>query len=250
MKHTHHNKVGVIAKFVFALGVITALIMPLAALGARFELWHFRAAFAAVTWNIVLAIVTMVLGLLAIICSVIKKRKKSLVLILLGLVLAIATLSMIAYQRAQVENYPFIHDITTDTNSPPQFAKIVALRPEGSNSLIYEGQIVAQQQQNAYPQIQPIIVAEPAQQAFERALKIAHNDGWEIVDADAQLGIIEATDTTFWFGFKDDIVIRIQALDGGDETRVDIRSVSRVGRSDLGKNASRIESFINQFKQS
>jgi uncharacterized protein (DUF1499 family) len=78
------------------------------------------------------------------------------------------------------------------------------------------------------------------------ALKAVNELGWEIASQDPQKGLIEATDTTFWFGFKDDVVIRIKPQDNG--SRVDIRSVSRVGRSDVGTNAARILAFIQAFR--
>ena len=75
----------------------------------------------------------------------------------------------------------------------------------------------------------------------------ARKIGWVIVDANAAEGRIETTDTTFWFGFKDDIVIRITPADHG--SRVDIRSVSRVGKSDVGTNAKRIRKYLKELKQ-
>ena len=67
----------------------------------------------------------------------------------------------------------------------------------------------------------------------------------ELVNIDADKGIIEATDTTAWFGFKDDVVVRI--TDNSSERLVDIRSKSRVGGSDLGKNAVRIHKLIEEL---
>jgi uncharacterized protein (DUF1499 family) len=75
---------------------------------------------------------------------------------------------------------------------------------------------------------------------------VARQTGWKIVDENQAEGRIEATATTRWFGFKDDIVIRI-APSAGNGSRVDIRSVSRVGRSDLGTNARRIRAFLEKF---
>jgi len=69
--------------------------------------------------------------------------------------------------------------------------------------------------------------------------------GWELVNSDASQGIVEATETTTWFGFKDDIVVRIK--DEGSQRFVDIRSKSRIGRSDLGKNAERIHTFVDEL---
>jgi uncharacterized protein (DUF1499 family) len=81
-------------------------------------------------------------------------------------------------------------------------------------------------------------------QAFEKALSAADKMCWKIVESNPAEGRIEATDTTFWFGFKDDIVVRITPT--ADGSRIDVRSVSRVGRSDVGTNARRIEKYIRK----
>jgi uncharacterized protein (DUF1499 family) len=140
---------------------------------------------------------------------------------------------------------PPIHDITTDTENPPQFDAILALRAEAPSSVEYGGESIASQQQEAYPEIQPILTDSSPDVAFTAALRAAHDLGWNIVAQKPQQGRIEAVDTTFWFGFKDDVVIRIKAREKG--SRVDIRSVSRVGRSDVGTNARRIREFIQAF---
>lgn len=91
--------------------------------------------------------------------------------------------------------------------------------------------------------IEPLLIDAPAGRVFEEAEKIVRKKGWVIVTADANAGIIEATYISKWWGFKDDIAIRIRDA-GGDTTRVDMRSISRVGGSDLGANARRITSFL------
>jgi uncharacterized protein (DUF1499 family) len=82
----------------------------------------------------------------------------------------------------------------------------------------------------------------PPNDAFFRALAAVEALGWELVDANRQEGRIEATDSTFWFGFKDDIVIRVQPQGSG--AKVDARSVSRVGKGDVGINAKRLRRFF------
>ena len=90
-------------------------------------------------------------------------------------------------------------------------------------------------------------MAEPPDAAFKRALNAARDLGWQIVAATPDQRRIEATDTTLWFGFKDDIVVRITPTDGG--SRIDVRSVSRLGQGDLGKNAARIRAYLQRLKQ-
>ncbi len=137
---------------------------------------------------------------------------------------------------------PAIHDISTDTIAPPQFVAVTGeLRGAGSNPLAYEPRLAALQAK-AYPDLKPLTVAAPPPATFDRALAAARASGWTIVAADAAAGRIEATDTVPWWGFKDDVVIRIVAADAG--SRVDVRSVSRVGVGDLGVNARRIGDYL------
>ncbi|MBI5444604.1 MAG: DUF1499 domain-containing protein [Deltaproteobacteria bacterium] len=135
-----------------------------------------------------------------------------------------------------------IHDITTDTERPPTFSAIVPLRAGAANSLDYGGEGVARLQQAAYPDIQPLILPLGPKQAFERALGAVRSQGWVLVAADQREWRVEAYDRTFWYGFVNDIVIRVTPE--GARSRIDVRSVSRVGRSDLGNNAKRIRRFI------
>ena len=93
------------------------------------------------------------------------------------------------------------------------------------------------------PTLSPALVITLAGAAT--ALEAARASGWEIVAAVPQERRIEAVATTFWFGFKDDIVVRIRPAPGG--SRIDVRSVSRVGRSDLGTNAKRIRAFLGRL---
>ena len=106
---------------------------------------------------------------------------------------------------------------------------------------------VAAQQKAAYPEIQPLRLELVPDVAFTQAHEAAKGQGWEIVDTDRSAGRIEATDTTFWYGFKDDVVVRLTPE--GSATRVDVRSVSRVGLGDVGKNASRIREYLKALQE-
>jgi uncharacterized protein (DUF1499 family) len=144
--------------------------------------------------------------------------------------------------KRKAESVPPIHDITTDTINPPDFEAVLPLRAEAPNPPEYGGDSIAQQQKEAYPEVQPLALDLPPDQVFARAFETAQEMGWDVVSADAATGRIEATDTTFWFGFKDDIVVRVSGVSNG--SRIDVRSKSRVGRSDLGANARRIQDFL------
>ena len=141
-----------------------------------------------------------------------------------------------------------IHDITTDTDHPPQFVALLPVRQKSPNGPEYGGEKIAREQRAAYPDIQPVLLPEPPARAFERVLAAARSRGWEIVAAVPAEGRIEATDTTRWFRFKDDIVIRVTPDVSG--SRIDVRSKSRLGRSDLGTNARRIRNFFTALNSS
>lgn len=139
---------------------------------------------------------------------------------------------------------PPIHDITTDTVTPPQFVEVAALRREikAPNGLDLPAEVI-NQQIAAYPEIQPIFLPISPAEAYQKTLALVRTRGWDVVAEDAAGRRIEATDTTFWFRFKDDVALRVSALPDGT-SRVDMRSVSRIGRSDIGTNARRIREFL------
>jgi uncharacterized protein (DUF1499 family) len=143
-------------------------------------------------------------------------------------------------------NHPMIHDISTDTADPPTFT--VALQQRGAESNTLEvDQSVMRQQEEAYPDLQTLVSPLATDQAYNRALQVATNLGWDIYHQDSNTGVIEAVDTTSIMGFKDDIVIRVRSSAQG--TLLDLRSVSRVGEGDLGANAQRIRAFRDAFQQ-
>lgn len=149
------------------------------------------------------------------------------------------------WQRA-ARNVPPIHDITTDLENPPAFEAVVPLRADAPNTL-ERPPVLTEQQRQGYPDIAPITLTMPADQVFDRALAAAQDAGWQIVTADKGSGRIEATATTRWFGFQDDVVVRLTPWGAG--TRVDVRSVSRVGRSDAGTNARRIRAYLDALQE-
>jgi len=106
----------------------------------------------------------------------------------------------------------------------------------------YAGEATAKQQLAGYPELRPALLSASVPAAFDTALAAARQMGWDIVATDPAAGRFEATATTPWFGFKDDIVVRVTPRESG--SRVDVRSLSRVGRGDLGANARRIRDYV------
>jgi uncharacterized protein (DUF1499 family) len=231
------------------LTITSALLLLAAPLGYRLGIFSLRLALQTLLrWGAYLAVGAAVVSLVGLIITLAtpKERRRGLLLAAVSLVVAAAVIAIPGRFRMGPPAPP-IHDITTDTRDPPQYLAVLPLRASAPNTAEYGGERVAAQQRGAYPDLQPAILNVPPSQAFERALAAVHEMDWELVKADATAGRIEATDTTFWFGFKDDVVIRVRPTDGG--SRVDVRSLSRVGVGDAGTNAKRIRAYLKVLAQ-
>lgn len=153
-----------------------------------------------------------------------------------------------AMMKHNAGKVPPIHDITTDTQNPPEFSAVIPLREaEGApNPPAYDTGQTAQQLE-AYPDLATVAVDEPYGVVFDAALTVLGRMGMDVVAADREGGRIEASHTSFWWGFTDDVVIRFNR-DSGPLT-IDMRSKSRIGMSDVGANAARIKRFFAMLEK-
>jgi uncharacterized protein (DUF1499 family) len=219
---------------------LAALLLLGSGLGARAGLWSARAGFGALRWAAFAALLGAVLAIAALALA----RPSGAAAALLAGALLVSAAVLYAPLRTMrlARGLPWIHDISTDTADPPAFVAVLPLRAGAPNPAAYGGPEVAAAQAGAYPAIKPLYLGAAPDAAFQRALAAARDMGWTIVAADATAGRIEATATTSWWGFKDDVVVRVRPDGGG--SRIDVRSVSRVGKSDLGVNARRIREYL------
>jgi len=232
-----------------AAGLVIALICAAAAIfsgiGYRLGLWHFRTGFAILQWTFWGALGAALISLTGLIVGR-GTRPAVLVMGLLGLLIAIVTAYIPWSYKRTVSSVPYIHDITTDVSNPPEFVAARTLRKEGDHPVDYDGPEVGAQQKQAYPDLAPLITKAPKEQVFDAALSTVASMGLKITNANPAEGRLEAVDTTLLYGFQDDMVVRIQESQQG--TRIDVRSKSRVGRSDLGVNAKRIRTFLSKLR--
>lgn len=223
--------------------ILAAVLLGLAGPGVRLGLWSFRGGFTAMEWAAYLGLFAAGLALLQLVLT--RARGGRPWLLLGALAIGLATAFVPWSWRRRAAQVPPIHDITTDTQDPPAFQSVLPLRADAPNPAAYGGGEIAAQQQQAYPDIRPLDLpsTRPAD-AFRLALDAARAAGWAIDAADSAEGRVEATATTAWFGFKDDVVVRIRPW--GNGSRLDVRSVSRVGKSDVGTNAARIRGYLRR----
>lgn len=224
------------------LALLGIAVLAIAGPGYRMGWWNL--AFGLETLQRYAAYIGMAgaaLGLIALIA------RRGVVVPGIAVLLGIVTAGIPWQWQRTIATMPPIHDITTDTETPPLFTAIVAVRQaSNANALDISAEAIAQQKEG-YPDIAPAILSMPPATVFDRALALVRARGWDLVSADAAAGRIEATHTTRWFGFKDDVVIRVTPHTEG--SRVDLRSVSRVGQSDAGTNAQRIREFVADLQR-
>lgn len=245
-----------LALLALVVGLGIGLMALLAALGVWFGWWDFRQGFSLLRtangYGDIIAWAGLAITVLVFYLATrfgLNDGRRLTTLALVGTIAAgLAYYVPETYRPGEGVNIPPIHDITTDTVNPPQFVDVLPLRGPGTNTVVYgtgpdmTPERLAQLQTEAYPDIQPQYFNASRDEVFRRALAAVDELGWDLVAQVPEEGRIEATDTTFWFRFKDDVVIIISET--ADGAVLNARSTSRVGVSDVGKNAARLRSFF------
>ena len=231
-------RLGVLGLVILAAGVAINRLAP-----ASFQIALGAVALGALVG--LLAILVSAIGLLVTLISGRKGARKAIVGLLIGLGVAAPVVQGVIVGT----EVPRIHDISTDLANPPQFETLKGNRGDYANPLDRKSPAdLASLQEKAYPDIETVTINMAPAKVFDAALTTARDMGWEIADTDPQGGRIEATATTLVMQFRDDVVIRVSPTEQGGSA-VDMRSVSRVGESDLGANANRIRTFMVSLKQ-
>ncbi len=231
--------------FTFAFAVFALLLLLVSGPGAKHGWFDWRIALLAYQAAAYIGLASAAVALLLVFTMAHPKHRARPWVPIAALCIGLAAAAPPLILRGQAKQVPPIHDITTDTNDPPLFVALAPVREQSPNKAAYGGAEIAAQQQKAYPDLHPKLLSVPPAEAMQKAIDAARACGWEVVSPDAPSGRFEATDTTRWFGFKDDIVVRVRPDPNG--SRIDVRSASRVGRSDIGKNAERVREFLGRL---
>jgi uncharacterized protein (DUF1499 family) len=230
-----------------ALALASGLALLAAGPGYRFGWWSLGTGFAIIRFAAYGGIAAAAVSTAALILAPLRGQRRGMFRALAGLVIGLIAVGLPAYYLHTARSVPPIHDVSTDTEDPPAFEAILPLRAAAPNPASYGGPAVAAQQRAAYPDIAPADYPIAPAAGFEAALAAARDMGWTIVATDEAAGRIEATDRTFWFGFVDDVIVRVRPTDAG--SRIDVRSTSRVGVSDVGKNAARVRAYLAALRE-
>jgi hypothetical protein len=272
-----------VAIFALCVSIFAALWFAIAALGTKFGFWPWQVGLGQMTIGIGpgIALLALVLALIAQVISLIKApRTQPFILALAATLIAAFCMFRLAGLGAQAGSLPPLHDIQTDWSDPIQYSDTImaAREAQGETNPVLDaptvpdyaeerwpgtaGRLVSELQEEAetkdagkgtvYPSLESIYFDAPPAAVAAVAERIMDRKGWEIVSAapetvDTSAIIqVEATATSGWFGFKDDVAIRIRPVEGA--TEVDIRSTSRVGLSDLGANSSRVYGLMVELE--
>jgi len=234
--------------------VAVALI---AAIGTGWGAWHFRIGLTVLRY----AFFAATGGALAALLATLVARGGGRRLIPMNLIALTVALGFVAFVGNQVRiarTVPAIHDVTTNLADPPTFRQL-AMRADNLETVPAGGRVDLEalapeerwrvMHREYYRDLAPVRVPWAVAETIERARSLAAAEGWEIALVDPAAGVLEATDTSLFFRFKDDVAVRVRPAAGGGST-VDMRSISRVGVSDVGVNARRVRAFLADLQQS
>ena len=258
-----------LARLILVLALLLPVYFAAAALGARFGFfdWRFALGVLIVTWGPRLILGVLALAVLILLAILAKPPRRGWRSALVAVLIAASAIGYLAWVRGQSADIPPIHDVSTRPSDPPGFSPgmmaqraltpdvnpIVSLTAPISSLEKYQGPRFADMADrslgevaaDAYPSVRPLATTTPPAAAYAAALAEARAQGWTVASEDAESGTLNATATTFWFGFKDDVAIRVRP--DGSGSVIDVRSTSRVGLSDMGANAARIETYLSDL---
>ena len=233
-----------LAPVLVLLAISIACLFPILALMTRFGWLDFQTTLPLLLGTTLTAVLVMALAGVTLILAIRAHKPAVKNRIALAILVLLIPLSVVVYFGLKVKQFPMIHNVSTSVAEPLVFEKIPLLRPPQANPLTPLSETI-QLQKQFYPQLKSLYVKGSIKKVLNQAASTAEEMGWKLVSVDRDKGVIEATATTFWFGFTDDVAVRVQSSNQG--VKVDLQSVSRIGKSDLGKNAARIQQFQSRL---
>jgi hypothetical protein len=237
------------------LGVGAVVAALVAALGSAAEIWGFRAGLTSLRYLFWAAAAGAVLGLVGLVMA--RRRAKLMLANLVALVVALGFVLYLGNLVRTAKSVPAIHDVTTNLDDLPAFTRL-KVRADNLEKIPDEGKpelkaLAPEERWKAlhrahYGDLKTVRLASPPAETVRRAAALARDRGWDVATVDAAAGTVEATETSRFFRFKDDVVVRVRPAPGGGSL-VDMRSISRVGGSDVGVNAKRVRSFLADLQK-
>ncbi|MEM8827265.1 MAG: DUF1499 domain-containing protein [Pseudomonadota bacterium] len=237
------SRVGKFTRILLIAAALVATVILATGPLFRLDILSFGTIFQLLTYATMVGAGVVILGIVALILD--RRARRGIGAALLAILVAGVPTLLMANNARTAQALPYIHDITTDTANPPAFVAALPLRADAPNPPEYDPEVAAKQRAG-YPDLGTQRLALSPETAFAEALDAVRDEGLEVIAEVPDEGRIEAVATTAFFGFKDDVVIRVRP-DDGDGALVDIRSKSRMGQSDVGANAARIRALQEEI---
>ncbi|HEX8241262.1 MAG TPA: DUF1499 domain-containing protein [Allosphingosinicella sp.] len=253
MADSNRNWTRLVTRAAVVLGIGAVVAALVAAVGSATGMWSFRAGLTALRYLFFAAAAGAFLGLIGLFLA--RRRAKLMLANLLALVVALGFVLYLGNLVRIAKSVPAIHDVATDLDDVPQFSRL-QVRADNLENIPDEGKaelkaLPPEQRWKAvhrahYGDLRTVRLPAPPDQTVRRAASLARERGWQValVDEDS----VEATATSTFFRFKDDVVVRVRPAPGGGSL-VDMRSISRVGGSDVGMNAKRVRAFLSDLQK-
>jgi hypothetical protein len=253
MAESKRDWTRLVTRAAVVLGIGAVLAALLAALGSAIGLWGFGTGLKALRYLFFAASAGAVLGLIGLVMA--RRRANLMLANLLALVVALGFVLYLGNLVRIAKSVPAIHDVSTDLDDLPMFTRL-EVRADNLENVPDEGRpelkaLAPEERWKAlhrahYGDLRTLRLAAPPAEAARRAAELARDRGWDVALAEG--GKVEATHTSTFFRFKDDVVVRIRPAPGGGSL-VDMRSISRVGGSDVGMNARRVRAFLDDLQK-
>lgn len=237
-------------KALAALGLLVALVaggvIGTAGIGHKYGAWNFDFAWSTlIRYGFIAAVAGGALALLGLVIGLLRGKLGGFFTALIAIAVAAGVAYVPWTMREKAASLPAITDITTDFDNPPQFVALANMREMSESGSAYKPENAAKQEQ-AYPDIATLVTPQSVPAVFGKASAAIKKLGWTLAEAVPDQGRIEATSVSEWFGFKEDVVVRI--VPEGSGARVDIRSASRAASTDFGANAEHVRALIAAMK--
>jgi hypothetical protein len=253
MANSNRDWTRLVTRAAVLLGIGAVAAAGVAAIGSAMGLWSFRAGLTSLRYLFFAAAAGALFGLIGLVMA--RRRAKLMLANLLALVVALGFVLYLGNLVRIAKSVPAIHDVATDLADVPQFTRL-KVRSDNLETIPDEGKpelkaLPPEERWKAvhrahYGDIRTVRLPMAPDQAARRAAALARERGWQVVLAGADR--VEATDTSTFFRFKDDVVVRVRPAPGGGSL-VDMRSISRVGVSDVGMNAKRVRAFLADLQR-
>lgn len=242
------------------VGLSPAILAALGAVGTKLGWFDWRVGFGdlAVGWAPKAAFVGVGAGLIAVLVAALAGARRLWLAVALTLLAPVLTLGAFAQLKAQAARFP-VHQVSTDVVDPPMpTAALLRMRGPGANPIERDPRREARAGRpevenwaddrvlrfaaDGCPGARTVRLPVPPAEAYARTRAAIGEAGLSMITDAPTAGVLEATHVSFWFEFKDDVMVRVRPQ--GEGSRVDIRSVSRIGGSDLGANCARVTRIV------